>query len=45
MLIIENNVARAGRDFDKLDGINYEMGATGVPIIVENAEKALPVKK
>ena len=34
----------SGRDFDKLDGINYEIGATGVPIIVENAASFLEAK-
>ena len=28
---------RSGRDFDKFDGIKYEKGATGSPVVVENA--------
>ncbi len=28
---------RSGRDFDKFDGINYEVGKTGSPVVIDNA--------
>ena len=28
---------KSGRDFDKFEGVNYKMGKTGVPIVLDNA--------
>jgi flavin reductase (DIM6/NTAB) family NADH-FMN oxidoreductase RutF/rubredoxin len=35
---------RSGRDVDKLSGINYKLGQTGAPIILDNTESYLEAK-
>ncbi|MBO8183359.1 MAG: flavin reductase [Archaeoglobus sp.] len=35
---------RSGRDFDKFEGVNYKIGKTGVPIVLDNTVAYLEVK-
>jgi flavin reductase (DIM6/NTAB) family NADH-FMN oxidoreductase RutF/rubredoxin len=35
---------KSGRDTDKLEGINYRMGETGVPVVLENAVSYLEAR-
>lgn len=35
---------RCGRDFDKLEGIDYQIGGSGVPIILDNAVAFIEAK-
>ena len=35
---------KSGRDIDKLEGINYQVGITGAPVVMENAAAYLETK-
>ena len=37
MAFIGNFGFRCGRDFDKFEGVHWERGVTGAPIVLENA--------
>lgn len=35
---------KSGRDMDKLEGINYKVGVTGAPVVIDNAVAYLETK-
>lgn len=44
LAFIGNFGFKSGRDIDKLKGINYKIGKTGVPIVLDNAVSYIEVR-